>query len=186
MVAKCTKEKEAEVGSSATDGGPARTKGAERGGGKAERGGRQGVESLAGKEILAGWQRVSEAGSATKSHGSPSSSAPHLSGRHAITGFVYMGLCTYWEPWRKQRMRCRRCDVCVMNNCPIMLRPLLLLLLCRKSFWVSPHFLGADLVTAAAVTWLSDCAATDHRCVGLCAQYILKCCNGLLLLQLNV
>lgn len=46
------------------------------------------------QENLAGRQRVSEPGTATKSRGSRSSSAPHLSGRHAITGFVYMGLCT--------------------------------------------------------------------------------------------
>ncbi len=46
------------------------------------------------QENLAGRQRVSEPGNATKSGGSRSSSAPHLSGRHAITGFVYMGLCT--------------------------------------------------------------------------------------------
>lgn len=45
------------------------------------------------QENLAGRQRVSEPGNATKSRGSRSSSAPHLSGRHAITGFVYMGLC---------------------------------------------------------------------------------------------
>ncbi|KAK5849062.1 hypothetical protein PBY51_008736 [Eleginops maclovinus] len=46
------------------------------------------------QENLAGRQRVSEPGNATKSHSSPSSSAPHLSGRHAITVFVYMGMCT--------------------------------------------------------------------------------------------
>lgn len=46
------------------------------------------------QENLAGRQRVSEPGNAIKSRGSRSSSAPHLSGRHAITGFVYMGLCT--------------------------------------------------------------------------------------------
>ncbi len=54
-------------------------------------------ESWAGG-FLAGRQRVSQPGIAIKSRGSRSSSAPHLSGRHAITGFVYMGLCTAGNP----------------------------------------------------------------------------------------
>ena len=66
-----------------------------------------------GGRILAGRQRVSEPGSAIKSRGSRSSSAPHLSGRHAITGFVYTGLCTAGNLGEKWRMSCSRwCDVC--------------------------------------------------------------------------
>ena len=64
-----------------------------------------------GGRILAGRQRVSEPGSAIKSRGSRSSSAPHLSGRHAITGFVYTGLCTAGNLGGKWRMSCSRwCD----------------------------------------------------------------------------
>lgn len=71
-------------------------------------------------ENLAGRQRVLEPGSTTKSRGSQSSSAPHLSGRHGIKGFVYTGPCTAGNLGENGDRGA--VDVtCMMNNCPIML-----------------------------------------------------------------
>ena len=138
-----------------------------------------GAESLCGEgeqgklvrlrlENLAVWQRVSEPGSATKNQGSRSSSAPHLSGRHVIKGFVYMGPCTTGN---------LTVDVtCMENSCPIMLFGWrwLMLYYVGKSCNISLVFVTIFGAEQSLLWWVDAPAAAEHsnESVGLTKQSV--------------